>query len=462
MAEMVAGAIFQEGVSRSLSHLLGKRKERTPEGHSEERLEMAVTKLGLALERSVKLPMIDVWLIHRRRMLKRAYDEAANLLLNCKRESLQRDHSSQRWFAQTRKFSILSRLGLFGEGESRLSCSDLARFERFAEWADEFVKDVESGISLWQHHTFRYPLERQLLEGKTLTYEMVKGSQSRRICIWPICSEGRGVEVYLYYSYEDRKMPVTFFDLDLKLRMSACTDIIGTAISCFQYLACQFKIATKLALGEIHELSYLQDRLSHSHAPPLGWNHDAIVYNSKSSRPDPICCTNKVVSSSVSSLRVPEPVVKFDFGWYVSAVEHILPSSTTDEVVGMNSPPLYLEIILWPHSAWGHQKQEIVLEFEGKEEHVDGSVEHMDAILWSKAIEYVVSQPDDVEAEYKVRCTSPHGYAFMCLEKPRVNPTWVRRPGRVISAHARGASIPRPILCHLSNLLRSQLNENVL
>ncbi|CAN6180243.1 unnamed protein product [Urochloa humidicola] len=380
MAEMVAGAIFQEAVSRGLSYALGKRKERAPEGHSEERLEMAVAKLGLALERSVKLPMIDVWLIHRRKMLKRAYDEAANLLLNHKRrQSLQRDHSvPKRWFAasQTRKFSILSRLGIFGEeAEPRLSCSDVARFERFTEWADEFVKDVESGISLWQHHTFRYPLERQLLEGKTLTYDMVKGSQSRRICIWPICSEGRGVEVYLYYSYEDRKMPVTFFDLDLKLRMSACTDIIGTAISCFQYLSSQFKIVTKLALGEIHQLSYLQDRLSHSHAPPLGWNHEAIVYNSKSSRPDPICCTNKVVSTSVSSLGVPEPVVKFDFEWYVSAVEHILPSSSsTDVVVGMNSPPLYLEIILWPHSAWGQHKQEIVLEFEEKQEHIDGSL----------------------------------------------------------------------------------------
>ncbi|CAL5079705.1 unnamed protein product [Urochloa decumbens] len=421
-AEMVVGAIVSDGVSRGIHYLLGKRKERAPEGHNMERLEMAVTTLGLALERSAILPITDIWLLHRRKMLKRAYDEAMDLLHRHKRQPLQQDHDQetgvtlsfpQRWIARARKSTILLyRLGVFVEVESRLSCSDVARFERFVDSAEKFVKDVEYGISLWQHHTFRYPLERQLLlQGKTLRYTWVKGRKSRFICICPIFTEGRGVEVSLSYIYEHRKMPATFFDLDLQLRMSACSNIIGTAISCLEYLASQFKIATKLGLGEIHLLSSLQDSLSHSNTPSR-WRQQAIAHNTEIFfRPDPICCTNNVISSSASSLGVPESVIYFDFGYYVSAVEYILPSST-DEIVSMNSPPLYLEVILEPHFSW-FQKQEIILEFDqGQREHIDGSIHHLDALLRSKAIEYVVRRPAHVEAECHLYWNSPHGYVF--------------------------------------------------
>ncbi|XP_062188118.1 uncharacterized protein LOC133891418 [Phragmites australis] len=434
ITEMVVGAVVQEGVSRSISYVLGKRKERTSGGHIAERLEMALTTLGLALEMSAKLPITDVWLLHRRKMLKRAYDEAADLLNRHKQQALQQDQEDtgvtsssfpKRWLACARKPSILSLIGLRTD-ETRLSCSDVGRFEMFADWADKFVKKVVYGISLRRHHTFRYPLIRQLLEGKTLRYEKVQGSQSRRICIWPIPSEGRGVEVYLYYSYEDRKMPAKFFDLDLLLRISECTDIVGTAISCLQQLASQFNIATEYVIGEIILLSSLQG-ISHSDALPWEWRQEIIVENAKFLRPDPICCTNNAVSSCVPSLGLPEPVVEFYFTCYVSAVEYILHSSTDE--VGMNSPPLYLDIKLLPHcDLWGPQKQ-ISLRFEGKEENIDGSIQHTEAMLRSKAIDYLVRQPGD--ADYQMVWSSPHGLGLIWLEKPSAKPTWVRRPGRI-------------------------------
>jgi hypothetical protein len=63
MAEMVGSADVQEAVGRISSFKLGKRKDKASEGHSIERLEMALSELGFSLEKSVKLPITDVSLL---------------------------------------------------------------------------------------------------------------------------------------------------------------------------------------------------------------------------------------------------------------------------------------------------------------------------------------------------------------------------------------------------------------
>jgi hypothetical protein len=67
MANMVASAFVQETVSRVTSYLFSKlddSKEMASRGHYVERLEMAHTELELALERSARMPITDVSLLH--------------------------------------------------------------------------------------------------------------------------------------------------------------------------------------------------------------------------------------------------------------------------------------------------------------------------------------------------------------------------------------------------------------
>jgi uncharacterized protein YbcC (UPF0753/DUF2309 family) len=65
-------------VGRISSFELGKRKDKASEGHSIERLEMC--SLNWNLLRSVKLPITDVSLLCRRKVLKHANVEGRNLL----------------------------------------------------------------------------------------------------------------------------------------------------------------------------------------------------------------------------------------------------------------------------------------------------------------------------------------------------------------------------------------------
>ena len=94
MAEMVGSAVIQEAVSRVSSFVLGKREDKEPKGRIIERLEMALAELEFALERSVKLPITDSSLLHRRKVINHAYTEAANLLDKHKWQSQQEDRDS--------------------------------------------------------------------------------------------------------------------------------------------------------------------------------------------------------------------------------------------------------------------------------------------------------------------------------------------------------------------------------
>ncbi|WVZ61694.1 hypothetical protein U9M48_011527 [Paspalum notatum var. saurae] len=186
--------MWQEAVSRGFSFAWGKceNKELSQE-HMMERLEMAVSELELALERSIKLPITDVSLLQRRQMIKCAYVQARELLHKHKQQAApvsQEQMSTQgmkrkRWIFQVKNVPITSL--------ASLSMDDVRRFEWFADCAGKFVRDVESGCSLRQY-TFCNPIARHLLEGKTLMCHLDQGTQVENVYIWPTYSEERGVE----------------------------------------------------------------------------------------------------------------------------------------------------------------------------------------------------------------------------------------------------------------------------
>ena len=82
--------------------------------------------------------------------------------------------SSLQRIASAANLSISSLLGL--DNKDQLSSSIAQTFEWYADCADKFVTDVESGCPL-RRDTFRYPFVRQVFEGKTVMYQKMKGSQ---------------------------------------------------------------------------------------------------------------------------------------------------------------------------------------------------------------------------------------------------------------------------------------------
>ncbi|CAD6221417.1 unnamed protein product [Miscanthus lutarioriparius] len=82
-----------------------------------------------------------------------------------KGQAVVRSSSYIQWIADMApNFSISS---LVGSGkEKKLSSSVAQIFERYVDWAEMIVAEVEPGCPL-RHDTFRYPFLRHLLEGKT-------------------------------------------------------------------------------------------------------------------------------------------------------------------------------------------------------------------------------------------------------------------------------------------------------
>lgn len=335
----------------------------------------------------------------------------------------------ERVFVRYCSSSRSSLLGWSKEGHY-LASSVVVIYERYVEDAEKLVRDVASGASLLgQPQAFGYPLVTWLLQGETLTYRGMQGrSQSRRLHISPVSTDGRGVEAQLCYRYADRKMPSKHLEVVLLLRIVESTDIVATVISCLRVLTASLGFkdvpVPDCASGEISLLSDLQDT-SHSKAPPFHSGYFCIQHR-EFFRPDPVCCTNNIVSSRMSSLGLPEPVFSMHFSCFVSAKDYIqLHGSTTDGVV-LNAPLLYLTICLFPHSTSSTDPREIMLfrsNIKGKEysecKHVpDGSIQLMETTLRSKAAnhDYLIRRPS--QADYSVDWRSPHGKATMSLTAP--------------------------------------------
>jgi len=356
MAEMVCSALVQETVSRGVSFALGMREEKASQGHLMERLEMAVSQLEFALERAQELRIRHLSLICRRKQIKSAYVEATELLDKHKQQQavpagqeLQDAHGVKK-----RKLWVISAKNMLTTSSfAGLSTDDVRRFELYADFADKFVRDVESGCSL-HHNTFCNPIVRHLLEGKTFWYDLKQGNVQRKVLIVPMYSDERGVEAALMYSYEDSTMIEKCFFLMLFLRLSESTDIVGVAIKGLQLLTAEFKHPVECAMGELTLLRNLQDT-AYLSRPPLVRCEEFFIKQTQIARPDPACCkgsrhglcANNNVSSELSDI-FPEQVIYWVFYCYIPAVESSTRSSF-DEVGRGWKPPLQVAIAFRPH-----------------------------------------------------------------------------------------------------------------
>jgi hypothetical protein len=289
---MVCSALVQETLSRGVSFALGRREEKASQGHLMERLQMAISELEFALERAKELPIRHDSLLDRRRMIKRAYLEAMELLDKHKQQQavppgqeLQVAHGvkRKRWVISAKNMLITSSF-------AGLSVNDVRRFEWYADCAGRFVRDVESGCSL-HHYTFCNPIVRHLLEGKTLQYhQLEQGNNLRRdFYILPMYSDERGSEAVLSYSYKDSTMIEKCFTLLLSLRLSESTDIVGVAIKGLQLFTAEFKHPVECAMGELTLLPNLQD-IAHLYGPPWVGIRERHINNTQFYHPDPACC----------------------------------------------------------------------------------------------------------------------------------------------------------------------------
>ncbi|TVU02809.1 hypothetical protein EJB05_51656, partial [Eragrostis curvula] len=418
MAGMVGSALAHEGVSGASSYISGKLEEKASRAHTMAKLEMALSQMEFALERAGKLPITYVSLLRRMKVLKRAYLQGTDMLnkhkmLVAAKEDQDVGRRGRRpvpfldgIFRRATNLPISSLLGLDSD-DGRLTSPVAQTFEWYAACADKLVADVVTGCPLRRdhHHAFSYPLLRHLLEGKTLCYETARarrgpGQHRHSLFLWPVRLEERGVEARLLYQYLDRERPERRFHLRLMIRLSEDTDIVGVAVKGLRSLTSQFKLTTASAVGELALLPHqLQDDMAHSYGPPLDWSEEAYAEQTKSWRPDPICCTDSVVSSH----GVPEPVIAVGFGCYVSAPEYnnALAGGTSgadDAAVavaaGRNAPPLYL----------------------------------VKEVLRSKAIvDCVVHQTEP--ADYNVTCYTPHGFARVRLRKATDELAWTEQRG---------------------------------
>lgn len=304
--------------------MFGNSEEQAPDLHSAERLEVSVGELEFVLERTAKLPITDLYLLRRRKIFK----TNGTHLLSAHRQG--NHHGEEEAVVnQQVKRSKLSITHANKDPSVKSACSILStdgvrRFERFAELAGKFLRDVESGCSLRQY-SFCNPVARHLLQGKTLRYEMAEelGNRPlrRRFYMWPVCVEGRGVEAMPEYWYEDYKIPQKIFHLGPILRLSESTDIVATGVKCLQAMASQFKVATEAAAGELTLMASNLQCVSDCHRVPPPWadaaDEESHTKYSQSLRPDPLCCKdycgNNVLPSELSH-TIPEQVILFSFG----------------------------------------------------------------------------------------------------------------------------------------------------
>ncbi|KAL6880269.1 hypothetical protein ACP4OV_011834 [Aristida adscensionis] len=427
MADIVASTLVQEGVSGVSSYVSNKLEEKASTSHMVARLEMALSQLEFALERTGKLPITYVSLLRRRKLIKQAYIDGT-CLLNKYKLQLVDGHKETTQLATGSSFLErvihavkLSVSSLIGLNMGYLTSSSVQIFEYYADCATNFVREVESGNPL-QHVNFGHRLVRHLLEGKNLMNQVMKGSQACFVLgLFPIHQEDRGVEAALGYTYVDMDRPEQCFHLGLLIRLSEDTDLVGITIKCLQLLTSRFKLVTESAIGELTLLSPLPD-IAQTDTLPMSLINEKYGDLSKLVRQDPVCCTNDVVSSD-SSFGALESVI----GVYLEYVLHSSPGE-----VCRNAPPLYLTALFAPHACATQHQQGFVLNCGVKEEHIGGSIQQVEEILRLKVEDCVLHQPGPML--YYVSWYSAHGAAWITLgnEQAYPKPTAARRRRRMV------------------------------
>jgi hypothetical protein len=222
VAETVGAAVVQEVVSRTVSVVLGKRKDKASQGQYMERLTKAVHEVEFVLERTGKMPITEVSLLRDRIELKRDFIEAAALVFSSRRHEKRQPPQGQPEISQSvvthsssphgwchAMFSVSSFIGMMTTKEDVLlclSCDDVERFEQFADSARNILRRVESGCSLRRYMFFPCPLVRRLFSklGKSLIYRSSSASRARKIssCVAHMLrgrARRRGVSKVLVY-----------------------------------------------------------------------------------------------------------------------------------------------------------------------------------------------------------------------------------------------------------------------
>ena len=94
----------------------------------------------------------------------------------------------------------------------------------------------------------------------------------------------------------------------------------------------------------------------------------------------------------------------------------------------MRNAPLVLDMSFLPHVSW-YSKDEIHIKYGGKKENRSGgSVQQLEEIVRSDALDYLVHEPEPTD--YALWWLSTHGAAFVTLET-------MPRPSRRVSKRKR-------------------------
>ncbi|XP_066392993.1 uncharacterized protein [Miscanthus floridulus] len=425
-------AIAKEGVNKLSSYISTKVEDKASRADTIARLEIALSRLDIALEKTGRIPTTYISLLRNRKVLKRVYMEHYWKQRLCRGIELLNKHKPQdendghvvvrsssylqRILDRAANFSISSLVGL-GK-EKKLSSSVAQKFERYADWAEKFVAEVESGCPL-RLDTFRYPFLKHLLEGKSLRCQIVKNpSHSLSLDLQPVIVEGRGVEVILRYEYNDlRKLEECLF-INLWLRISEDTDIIGMSIKGIQRLTFQFKLVAESAIGELTLLHNLQDTF-HSYVFPPSFIKEYYGGLTEFLRPDPISCNGNScgILANKSSIEILEPVIGIGFSCYISAPKN-----------NLRNAPLVLHGAFLPHFPT-FSNEKIRIDYGGKQENRSGgSVQQLEEIARSDALDYLVHEPEPTD--YTLGWVSTHGVAEFTLKA-------MPRPSRRISKRKR-------------------------
>ena len=354
----MASTLAQEGVSRVFSSISTKLDDRASRAHNVARLEMALSRLEFVLEWARKRPITYVSLIRRWGMFSRAYNEGVDLLNKHKLPAALQGHAETGQVVVRSSYYYLQRIAgaayfsfssLAGLNKQCLSSSVVRIFEGYADSADKFVADVESACPLRRDTFFPYPFVRQLLQGKYLSYNKVKGRQKHHFIVSPVILEGRGVEALLWYEYFDPERLDKSLCLGLVLRLSESTDIVGAAIDCLRSSASLLNLpAQDAVMGELTQVPNLQD-ITDSYASPWVVDfEDCYPCFSKCSRPDPLCCQR---NGHELSHIFQEQTIFFNSSCYVTARDYNLPSASNEAGTNVITDPSYLQlqVIFHPH-----------------------------------------------------------------------------------------------------------------
>ncbi|CAD6343585.1 unnamed protein product [Miscanthus lutarioriparius] len=336
-------AVAEEGVRKVFSYISTKVEDKASRADTIARLEIALARLDIALEKTGRIPVIYVSLLRSRKDIKGVYMEGTELLNKHKKPQNENDghvvvrsSSYLQWIAdRAANFSISSLVGL--------------------------------------------------------------GKEKK---------EARG----------------TLF-ISLRLRISEDTNIIGMSIKCIQRLTSQFKLVAECAIGELTLLPNLQDTF-HSYVLPPSSINEICAFYTEFLRPDPICCNGNSCGTlaSKSSIEIPEPVTRIYFSCYNSAPKN-----------NLRNAPLVLHGVFAPHVSW-YSNDVIRIEFGGKREWRNGSVQQLEEIARSDALDYLVHEPEPTD--YALYWFSPHGIALVTL---RAMP----RPSRRVEVSAAPIIIAR-------------------